>query len=233
VWSLFALRVGIGPAYAQAPSRIAGDSGLAVGVPMSIVRGSLSRAVVLVAVLAVVASACSSAGGHPTAHRTSVVRPADTSVQHKRLQLDIAFDRAYDGHGRAVITSGFADTGTSEPVNAAGKYDPTNGQNLKLSMRHGSFIARFRHSADHGKVNNRLCTRWGPDIVIYALTDGTGQYAGIAGTLRSTENTAVVYPQVASGPHKGWCIWHISAPRSSIYTLTGQAKVTLSPTTSG
>jgi hypothetical protein len=199
---------------------------------MSIVRGSWGRSGALAVVFVVAASACSSAGGHPTTKPTSVVRPVDTPVQHKRLHVDVVFNRAYDFRGRAVITGGFADTGTTEPVNAAGEYNPT-GPNLKLAMKHGSLVARIRHSADHGGVNNRLCTRSGPESIVWALTDGTGQYANIAGVLRSTLNVAVVYPQVASGPHKGWCIWHITAPKNSTYTLTGQAMVTVGPTTSG
>jgi hypothetical protein len=198
---------------------------------MTVVRGPLSRAVVLLAVLAVVASACSS-GGHPTTQRPSVVRPVDTPVQHKRLQLDVAFNRASDFHGRAVVTGGFADVGTTEPANANGQYDPT-GLSLKLNLKHGSLLAQFRHSTSHVVSNNRLCTESGPMSIDFALTDGTGQYANIAGALRSTATSAVVYPQISSGPHKGWCRWQVPAsPTTSTYSLTGQARVTLSPTTS-
>jgi hypothetical protein len=197
------------------------------------IRGLSGRAVALLAVLAVVASACGSADGHPTTQRSSVVRPVDTPVLHKRLQLNVVFNRAYDFHGRAVITGGFSDTGTSEPADAAGKYNAT-GPNIKFNMRRGSLLARVTHFTTLHRTNNRLCTRSGPDRIVFALTDGTGQYTGLAGTLRGTITLAAVYPQVTSGPHKGWCIWRVStSPRTSIYTLTGQAKATVSSTTSG
>jgi hypothetical protein len=129
-----------------------------------------------------------------------------------------------------VVTGAIGDYGTALSVDKNGKTD-TNGNYEKITLQQGSFLvnatkanAKFNHPK--ATVNTATCSVSATATGPVTLSNGTGLYAGISGTLQITVKFAFIGPRLSSGPHKGQCNESNNAPALAQYqSITGSGRV--------
>jgi hypothetical protein len=108
-----------------------------------------------------------------------------------------------------VLTGVIADHGTATSIDKDGKVDP-NGAYVKVALAHGGFkvdAAAFNRKADTQAPtqDKATCSAWATVSGPVTLSEGTGAYAGIRGTVHITTSFAFVSPRFTSGGKKGQC----------------------------
>ncbi len=133
-------------------------------------------------------------------------------------------------HGTILIVGAIGDWGTTLNVNANGTPDP-NGNYAKVTLQKGAFEVNLTSlNALSNKVQPTFYA--GSCSAVFSikgpigLSDGTGAYQGISGTLTITETFAFILPRFASGAHAGQCNASNSAqPVAQHGDITGSGTV--------
>jgi hypothetical protein len=112
-------------------------------------------------------------------------------------------------HGTILIIGAIGDWGTTLNVNANGTADP-NGNYAKVTLQKGTFLVNLTSlNALSNKVQPTFYAgSCSADFSVkgpIGLSEGTGAYQGISGTLTILETFAFILPRYASGAHAGQC----------------------------
>jgi len=153
------------------------------------VRHGKKRALELTAVLAVIASLLAVVSGAFAAGATG------GSVR--------MFGVPKGAGGAFMFTGAIGDFGATQRETASGA-PSANGDFVKFTLKHGTFVADatgFFNALNHAKFkfNTATCSVSGGASGPATLSAGTGQYAGISGTLRVTATFAEVGPRLKNG----------------------------------
>ena len=105
--------------------------------------------------------------------------------------------------GAFMFTGAIGDYGSTQRTNADGSANP-KGDFVRFALKHGTFVADatgFFNALNHAKFafNGKSCSVAGGASGPATLSAGTGQYAGISGTLRVSATFAEVGPRLKSG----------------------------------
>jgi hypothetical protein len=105
--------------------------------------------------------------------------------------------------GAFMFTGAIGDYGSTQRETASGAPN-ANGDFVKFTLKHGTFIADatgFFHALNTAKFsfNKTTCSVAGDASGPASLSDGTGSYAGISGTLRVTGTFAELGPRLKNG----------------------------------
>jgi hypothetical protein len=112
-------------------------------------------------------------------------------------------------NGTIVITGAIGDYGTTLNIDKNGKTD-ANGNYVKIILKKGAFeVDSTKLNALANKMqptmNAATCSASGTVVGPVTLFGGTGQYAGISGTIKITETFAFIGPTYTTGAKKGQC----------------------------
>jgi hypothetical protein len=137
---------------------------------------------------------------------------------------------ANGAHGTILVIGAIGDWGTTANINANGTPDP-NGNYAKVSLHKGTFVVNLTTlNALSNKVQptvyagtcSLVFTVRGP----VGLSDGTGAYKGISGTLTITETFGAIAPRYTSGTHMGQCNMNENAqPAAQDGVITGSGNI--------
>ena len=124
-----------------------------------------------------------------------------------------------NGTGDIIVTGAIGDYGTSA----------ARAEDLAVTLRHGGFELNVSALvAEAGKsepsLNPVTCSGVSSASAPAPILDGTGQYQGIAGTVKVTETIAFILPRYASGPHKNDCN-NNTRPIDDYSSITGSGTV--------
>jgi len=105
--------------------------------------------------------------------------------------------------GPVMFTGAIGDYGTTQRETASGTPD-ANGSIIKFTLKHGTFLGDgtgLFNAINHAKFsfNSSTCSGFGGGSGPVTLSAGTGQYAGISGTVRVTVTFAEVGPRLKNG----------------------------------
>lgn len=115
-----------------------------------------------------------------------------------------------NGLRSSILVSGaIGDYGTAISTTANGVPNP-NGNFVKVELREGTFkvdSTGLNSKANKAQpvFNASTCSGWLSVTGPVTVSDGTGLYKGISGSLSITETYAFVLPRNASGAGKGQC----------------------------
>jgi hypothetical protein len=134
---------------------------------------------------------------------------------------------------KILLTGAIGDFGTATSTTKSGKVD-TNGHYVKVKLRKGGFVVNAvafnrRLGAKTPKVDKASCTAWLTGGGNVTLSDGTGAYAGISGTLKIETSYAFLGPLHKTGPQKGKCNLADSAVPLDVFmgSIVGSGSVTM------
>jgi hypothetical protein len=133
-------------------------------------------------------------------------------------------------HGTILIIGAIGDWGTTLNINANGTADP-NGNYAKVTLQKGTFVVNLTTlNALSNKAQPTLYA--GTCSAVFSirgpigLSQGTGAYKGISGTLTITETFGFILPRYASGAHMGQCNMSNSAqPAAQDGEITGSGNI--------
>jgi hypothetical protein len=131
---------------------------------------------------------------------------------------------------KIVITGAIGDYGTSLTVDKNGKVD-ANGAYQKVTLKQGGFwlnatALNKKLGAASSVVNKTTCSVLFSGSAPTTPYDGTGAYAGIAGTVKVTVTFAGIAPRFTSGAHKGQCnLGQNVEPVAQYQSITGTGTV--------
>jgi hypothetical protein len=105
--------------------------------------------------------------------------------------------------GAFMFTGAIGDFGSTQRETASGS-PSAKGDFVKFSLKHGTFVADatgFFNALNHAKFsfNATTCSGVFGATGPATLSNGTGQYAGISGTLRVTGTFAEIGPRLKNG----------------------------------
>ena len=133
-------------------------------------------------------------------------------------------------HGTILIVGAIGDWGTTLNINANGTPDP-NGNYAKVTLQKGTFdvnLTSLNALSNKGQPTfypgscSGIFSVKGP----VGLSDGTGAYKGISGTLTITQTFGFIVPRYASGAHTGQCNMSNSAqPVAQRGVITGSGNI--------
>ena len=132
-----------------------------------------------------------------------------------------------------VITGAIGDFGTSRNMDKNGKTDP-NGNYAKITLKKGTFVVNLTKLNATSNAMQPMMTAATCSAVVSAaapvtFSDGTGLYAGIAGTVKISETFAFILPRYTTGAKKGQCNMSNSAqPLGQYGSIMGTGTVTFS-----
>ena len=135
---------------------------------------------------------------------TSVLEASASTPPGKAVQL-FTNPATSGAHGSVLIVGAIGDHGKYVQVNATGTPDP-NGNYLKVSLHHGTFEVKFTAATALRKTPfKETCSGVAAERTPSAVLNGTGQYAGISGTLEFTATHVLLSSRHTSGPDAGRC----------------------------
>jgi hypothetical protein len=181
----------------------------------------ITKVVVSVAVLGSVLL-----GGSPAFAATAPGAPAGGPVK--------LFATPSDGlHATILMTGAIGDYGNALTIDKNGTPDP-NGNYVKVTLQKGGF--EINSTTLNAKVNKAQPTfdTATCSAALYVagpltLSNGTGLYSGIAGTLTVSETAAFILPRYTGGKNKGECNTSNSAqPVKQYASIIGTGTVSFS-----
>lgn len=181
----------------------------------------ITKVVVSVAVLGSVLL-----GGSPAFAATAPGAPAGGPVK--------LFATPSDGlHATILMTGAIGDYGNALTIDKNGTPDP-NGNYVKVTLQKGGFeINSTTLNAKANKAQPTFDTATCSAALYVAgplpLSNGTGLYSGIAGTLTVSETAAFILPRYTGGKNKGECNTSNSAqPVKQYASIIGTGTVSFS-----
>jgi hypothetical protein len=139
-----------------------------------------------------------------------------------------------NGGGPIVVTGAIGDYGRTLTINKNGTPDPNNGNYVKVTLHKGTLeVNKTTLDAKSNKAQPSFdvatCSAAISVTGPITLFDGTGLYAGIAGTLNVTITEGFVLPRLTTGKDKGQCNESNSAtPLSQYGVVIGTGTVSFS-----
>lgn len=109
-----------------------------------------------------------------------------------------------------ILLSGvIGDNGTATSTDKDGKIDK-NGAYVRVALQHGGFVVNatafdMKAARQQPTMNKSTCSTWATISGPVTLSDGTGAYAGISGTVHITTSFVFLGPRYTSGAKKGQC----------------------------
>ena len=136
-----------------------------------------------------------------------------------------------NGGGTIVITGAIGDYGRTLTINKNGTTN-ANGNYVRITLQKGTFEVNstaLNAKADKAQPTGDLTTCSGSLSVTgpVTLSDGTGLYRGISGTVSITETFAYVAARFTTGKHKGLCN-ESAQPIGQYGSITGTGTVSFS-----
>jgi hypothetical protein len=136
------------------------------------------------------------------------------------------------GGGKVLVTGAIGDHGTTRTVNKSGKPE-SNGRYVKLVLTKGTFELNsitlnknINRAFNSAPVNPATCSLGIAASGSLPISDGTGLYKGISGTIRITISIGLTLPRYTSGPRAGKCNEsNAAAPTASLQLVTGSGVV--------
>jgi hypothetical protein len=132
---------------------------------------------------------------------------------------------------KIILTGVIGDYGTSTNTNKAGTPND-NGNYARVVLQHGGFevnlttLNKITNNAPPLMVNATNCSVVFGGSGPVTLSDGTGAYVGITGTIHMTEKFAGIGAKYTSGPKKGQCnMSNNAAALAFAGSITGIGKV--------
>jgi hypothetical protein len=128
--------------------------------------------------------------------------------------------------GAFMFTGAIGDYGSTQRETASGSPN-ANGDFVRFTLKHGTFVADatgFFNALNHAKFSfdNATCSGTFGATGPATLSQGTGQYAGISGTLRVSGTFAQIGPRLKNGK----CNMSQNAkPVAQFNTVTGTGHV--------
>jgi len=181
----------------------------------------ITKVVVSVAVLGSVLL-----GGSPAFAATAPGAPAGGPVK--------LFATPSDGlHATILMTGAIGDYGNALTIDKNGTPDP-NGNYVKVTLQKGGFeINSTTLNAKANKAQPTFDTATCSAALYVAgpltLSNGTGLYSGIVGTLTVSETAAFILPRYTGGKNKGECNTSNSAqPVKQYASIIGTGTVSFS-----
>lgn len=135
------------------------------------------------------------------------------------------------GAGTIVITGAIGDYGKTQSIDKNGKKDP-NGTLQKISLKQGTFVVDVtsldkKLAKAPANINAATCSANFSVTAPSSLSQGTGLYFGIGGTVKITATFAAIASRYTSGAKKGQCNFsNNSAPAAQYTQITGVGSVT-------
>ncbi|HWE80117.1 MAG TPA: hypothetical protein VG265_00575 [Gaiellaceae bacterium] len=120
-------------------------------------------------------------------------------------------------NGKIVIAGAIGDYGKTFTMDKNGKGD-SNGNFVKITLKKGTFVIdstelnKKTNAARPSIISNTTCSFAFSGTGPVTLSQGTGAYAGISGTVSITLDFGGVGPVYKSGPKKGRCNMSNTAP---------------------
>jgi hypothetical protein len=189
---------------------------------------SLQRVGAVVSVATVVCVAAAGCGN--VASGVSVLRPqASVSAKSGTIRLFATMKRS--GKATVVVTGVIGDFGRSFPADKNGKAN-SNDNYMEVVVKRGTFVLDERalnsnKAVDRPRSNNATCSTWLTGTAKVPVSEGTGAYAGVHGSIDATLKVAFVNARFESGSLKGTC--EFGKPSASAYfaSVEGEGSVTL------
>ncbi|MGO9660167.1 MAG: hypothetical protein ACLQVK_16855 [Acidimicrobiales bacterium] len=133
--------------------------------------------------------------------------------------------------GTIVIVGAIGDYGRTLTINKNGTTN-ANGNYVRITLQKGTFEVNstaLNAKADKAQPTGDLTTCSGSLSVTgpVTLSDGTGLYRGISGTVSITETFAYVAARFTTGKHKGLCN-ESAQPIGQYGSITGTGTVSFS-----
>jgi len=162
---------------------------------------------------------------------TSFVSGSATAATIKGGTIYVAVTPNNSATYPIVITGAFADYGTATTIDKDGTVNP-NGNYVKIALKQGGFEVNsttLNKKASSTPPTFNSSTNCSYTFTIsgpITLSDGSGAYKGISGTLTITESFSAILPRFTSGKHKGQCNESNNAtPIASGGDISGSGKV--------
>ncbi len=133
------------------------------------------------------------------------------------------------GAGKIIVTGAIGDHGTTSPSKTKG-----NTKYGVATLTEGSFkvdltaISKKVNSANPAP-NSATCSAEISETAPAAISNGTGAYKGVQGSVNLTETFGFIAPRFTTGKKKGQCNWSNNAmPVAQMGTVYGTGSVTFS-----
>lgn len=133
---------------------------------------------------------------------------------------------------RIVVTGAIGDYGVATTIDKDGKVD-SNGDYVRIVLKHGGFevdSVELNKKANDARPTTNSAVTCSFSVVVsgpVTLFNGTGAYAGIAGTIHVSEAFGGVGRRYTSGAEKGQCdMANNAAPLAFWGGIEGLGKVT-------
>jgi hypothetical protein len=134
---------------------------------------------------------------------------------------------------KIMLTGAIGDFGTATSTTKSGKVD-ANGHYVKIALRKGGFVVNAvafnaKAAAKVPKLDKATCTAWSTVSGKVTVSDGTGAYAGISGSITIQTSYAFLGPLHKSGPKKGKCNLANNAKPRAVFSgsIIGSGSVTI------
>ncbi len=141
------------------------------------------------------------------------------------------FTNANSAVDKIILTGVIGDYGTSTNINKNGTVN-SNGNYAKVALQHGGFevnlttLNKLTDNSPPLMANSTNCSVVFGGSGPVTLSDGTGAYVGITGTIHITQKFAGIGAKYTSGPKKGQCnMSNNAAPLAFSGAITGTGKV--------
>jgi hypothetical protein len=130
------------------------------------------------------------------------------------------------GAGKIIVTGAIGDYGTSSPSKTKGK-TKYGVATLKKGGFKIDLTAIFKKvNSANPTPNSVTCSVEISESAPAAISNGTGAYKGVRGSVNLTETFGFIAPRFTKGKHKGQCNWAPNAtPVAQMGTVYGTGSV--------
>jgi hypothetical protein len=132
---------------------------------------------------------------------------------------------------KILLTGAIGDHGTATSTTKSGKVS-ANGAYVRIHLQNGTFqvnAVQFNKklNALRPHVDTATCSAWASGSGPVTLSQGTGAYAGISGTIHISTSFALLFPKETSGAKKGTCNQSNKARPTATFNgqITGSGQV--------
>lgn len=131
------------------------------------------------------------------------------------------------GAGKIIFTGAIGDYGTSSPTKTKDGHKYGVAALSKGTLHVDLTAITKKVNSANPPFDSATCSAEISETAPAGISDGTGAYKGVSGSVNLTETFAIVVPRYTSGKHKGQCNASPSAtPAAQIGTVYGTGSVT-------
>jgi len=133
---------------------------------------------------------------------------------------------AQQGAGKIIVTGAIGDYGTTSPSKTKGKTKYGVAKLTKGGFEVDLTAISNKVNSASPTPNSATCSVEISATAPAAISDGTGAYKGIKGSINLTETFGFIAPRYTSGKKKGQCNWSNNAtPVAQMGTVYGTGSV--------